>query len=515
MPDISLLIPSRGRPGHIEKLVESVRAASTLDIEVVVRIDADEPQRVEYERICSCHLSPVTCHLFSGPRLVMSDLWNDAAKHATADVMMLCGDDLLWRTSGWDVMVKNAFDAHPDKIVLVYGGDGHHASGFATHPLIHRRWYETLGYFTAPYFSSDYADAWLWEISGMIGRRQYLPFVTEHMHYSFGKAKIDQTMQENIDRRARDNPAALFASKAAERRRDAEKLLSVISNLKSQIPSGPALEVVCAYRSAESIGNDFAPKLSILIPCLEKRERSRSLLIDSLRIQPAYVNGSVEILTLTDSGQMSVGAKRNALLAAARGDYVCFCDDDDRLFGDYLPLIFEALTPDTGNLAPDCVCLTTLVTFDDGVKPPRLDRLSFEPTVNLPSTVYRMLDCGLHLCPLRRSIALKVPFEDVSWGEDVNWSRAVKPLVKTWNTIRKPVYHYDFSTVHTDTQRPGMVNHARWQQPVLRPGRMQTVAQRPQPRHAPSRASLVNTAWNSGQAGRSRLVRETEGRDIG
>lgn len=37
----------------------------------------------------------------------------------------------------------------------------------------------------------------------------------------------------------------------------------------------------------------------------------------------------VEILTLTDNKQRSIGAKRQALLNLAQGKYIAFLDDDD------------------------------------------------------------------------------------------------------------------------------------------------------------------------------------------
>ena len=447
-PVISLLMPSRNRPGSVAHLVQSMRSCSSLPIQVVVRVDGDEHQMPEYERLRD---AGVIDYLAQGPRLVMSDLWNDAARYAAADIMMLCGDDLLWRTPGWDRMVLDAFAACPDKILLVYGSDGHHQAGYATHPLIHRRWYEAVGRFTGPYFSSDYADTWLWEVSGMVGRRKYLPFLTEHMHYAFGKGGIDVTMQENIDRRARDNPAKLFVEKLPERQAEAARLKAAIAGFKPDAPVAPvsvAVEVESLYRA-----ENFSDKgsLSILIPCLTVRRASARALIASLVAQAQAGNFPVEILTLTDDGKMSVGAKRNALVAAAKGDYTCFCDDDDRVFGDYLELIFSALR---GGV--DCVALTTLVTFNEGTVSPRLDRLTFGSMGHPP-----VHNCGIHLCPTRRAITRAVPFESVNWGEDANWALAVRPLIKTHVTILKPVYHYDFNARTTATQQPGMVNHAR------------------------------------------------------
>jgi hypothetical protein len=126
-------------------------------------------------------------------------------------------------------MVEEAFAGCPDKILLVFGDDGS-ANGktFATHPLVHRRWVDAVGYFSAPGFSADYADTWPQDLADMVGRKKYLPFETEHLHPVWGKAEYDAVYQETNARLHRDNTPRLYADRLPERLADAQKLRAVM-----------------------------------------------------------------------------------------------------------------------------------------------------------------------------------------------------------------------------------------------------------------------------------------------
>jgi hypothetical protein len=127
---------------------------------------------------------------------------------ATGDILMQCADDIRFRTVGWDERVRLAFDESADKILYVYGRDGIADERMATHGFMHRRWYETLGYFTWPEFSSDYGDLWNYTIAERLGRLHYIPEVyTEHLHPAVGKAKMDLTHRERIERDKADDNA--------------------------------------------------------------------------------------------------------------------------------------------------------------------------------------------------------------------------------------------------------------------------------------------------------------------
>jgi hypothetical protein len=227
---ISLCCPTRGRPENVRRLISSAQeTAAHLDkLECVFYFDDDDKTsrtlRSDPAVFDGKRTVPVV-----GPRTVLSESWNRCADVAKGDILHHCGDDIVFRTRDWDELVEREFAATPDRILLVYGRDGIHDSNLSTHAFVHRRWVEALGYLCPPYFSSDWNDTWLFDVAGAIGRRRYLPeLYTEHMHFSNGKAPLDQTHRERLERGARDNVAALYAEKALERQRDAAKLRAVM-----------------------------------------------------------------------------------------------------------------------------------------------------------------------------------------------------------------------------------------------------------------------------------------------
>jgi hypothetical protein len=157
-------------------------------------------------------------------------MWNECYARANGNILMHCGDDIVFRTPSWDTIVRETFAQSTDKILLVHGDDmTPNTDALATHGFLHRRWVETVGYFVPPLFSSDWNDVWLTEVADMIGRRVKIPIVTEHMHYSFGKAERDANTNEREERGLRDKVVELFESTKADRIRDAAKLREVMA----------------------------------------------------------------------------------------------------------------------------------------------------------------------------------------------------------------------------------------------------------------------------------------------
>lgn len=220
---ISVLVPTRGRPVSVRRLAESALETARTEVEFVFYVDDDDP--TDTADVCGRYGRALV-----GPRVVLSEMWNRCAELACHDVRMHCGDDIVFRTAGWDQRVLDEFDRWPDRLVLVHGRDGYKDETLATHGFYHRRWTEVVGYFVPPYFSSDFNDTWWTEVADALERRVYLPDVyTEHMHPAAGKGPLDRTHRERLERHARDDVAGLYRRLASQRAADVAKLRAAIA----------------------------------------------------------------------------------------------------------------------------------------------------------------------------------------------------------------------------------------------------------------------------------------------
>lgn len=227
---ISILCPTRGRPENCRRLVNSVRSSCTIMPQLVLYVDDDDEAAGEYEELL--RLSKIKTNdgkdepliLLRGPRITLSNCWNRCAEAATGEILMHAGDDIVFKTKGWDDMVRRAFAAFPDRLVFVHGEDGVWGNKFGTHGFLHRAWMDAVGYFCPPYFSSDYNDTWFNDVFNALNRRIFLPFETEHMHPLAGKAEWDKTHKERLERHKADGVDKLYKELAPARFDDVSKV---------------------------------------------------------------------------------------------------------------------------------------------------------------------------------------------------------------------------------------------------------------------------------------------------
>jgi glycosyltransferase involved in cell wall biosynthesis len=177
---------------------------------------------------------------------------------------------------------------------------------------------------------------------------------------------------------------------------------------------------------------------------LPKRADVYNQLIAELNKQIAVANAQdkIEIITETDNGENTVGKKRNTVLDKARGEYVCFIDDDDMITEIYVSKTLKALESN-----PDVVEL-----------------VGFLPKYNLP--FIHNLNCGghfrkdgiqfrtpNHLNTIKTSIARQVRYPEISHGEDQDYSHRLwsSGLMKTEALIGDRMYIYQFDSSKSET----------------------------------------------------------------
>jgi len=172
--------------------------------------------------------------------------------------------------------------------------------------------------------------------------------------------------------------------------------------------------------------------LSILIATMPKRKWKFNRLLNSLDSQ-LPMNGSVEILW-NDSMEYNIGIKRQELLERALGEYIVYCDDDDRVSDDYVKKILEAT-----KTSPDCIGISGIITTN-GLKPKQWHiSKDFGSWFEKNEIYYRTPN---HISPVKREIALKAGFPAIKTSEDAEYSKRILPMLKTEEIVQGNIYFY-------------------------------------------------------------------------
>lgn len=182
-------------------------------------------------------------------------------------------------------------------------------------------------------------------------------------------------------------------------------------------------------------------RLSILIRSLESRQQKLDHLLRSLYVQllalPPQQTPLVEILTDIDNKEVTSGEKANRLLERATGEYICFIDDDDHVYDNYIKLILQATES-----RPDCVATQGHYSQNGGAKQLWMLSKDFHDH-DSNGILYRRAN---HLTPVKRQYALSAKFPHISNAEDKAYSQRLNQYLKTETTITEPIYHYDYET---------------------------------------------------------------------
>lgn len=380
---------------------------------------------------------------FSKGRPCPVDGWNQAAQISHGKVLMLVADD-LFATPHWDTKLLDALGSKIDQEAVVWvhaDPNDVRPNAIMTHPIMTRAYHDRYGFLLWPEYENWCVEVELTEVAQRDG------------------VIIDARKEIQFEHRA---PGLTGSPKDADNLKiekwypQAQKLLDARRAL-----GFPRLRLGGSLAQVQRVGEAGAapPKLSILICSLPQRSAMLHRLLDSLRGQ-AWVlpnPGDVEVLYLVDNQKMSIGTKRNKLIEAARGQYTCFVDDDDRVWADYIVQIFDAMKGE-----PDCIGMSGISTAN-GLYP-KISYFSDAAKV-LQGLPLRSLKQGAsndsvpiahvcHLSPIKRSITSRVKFQNISWSEDRFWTQAITPLIKTVTVLEKPIYHYDYRSNITAAPNP-------------------------------------------------------------
>lgn len=174
-------------------------------------------------------------------------------------------------------------------------------------------------------------------------------------------------------------------------------------------------------------------KLSILICAVPSRVNSTFYNLIQELMQQA--TDEVEILWFGDNKKRSIGQKRNDLITLAKGEYVVFIDDDDRITYDYI----ESLL---GGIKSGADAVVFKAKYTPNGREVFYD-IAYKHDFNTNSAYFRIPN---HLMCVKRTIALSVKYKDMNFGEDAEYAKRLRRAINTQHKIDNILYFYDYNS---------------------------------------------------------------------
>lgn len=199
-PKIAILVPSRERMNNRLTLISSI-ITTVKDINnVTLYLGVDEDDKTLPLALKISEAIPFVKIVKienKGKFIGLGKLWNILADTSTEDIISMIGDDMVFKTVGWDEEIIKEIDNSPeDKIQAVHCNDDCHGSRLAVNLFCHRKYMEVLGGFMREEFKINWVDQWLHQVFSAFGRLKYRgDIMIEHRHWVFGKATRDETAE--------------------------------------------------------------------------------------------------------------------------------------------------------------------------------------------------------------------------------------------------------------------------------------------------------------------------------
>jgi hypothetical protein len=138
--------------------------------ELLFYIQEDDPQKDDYIKMFKemNHTGYIV-----EPWQPTSYLWNRLSDIAKGELLCLMGDDVVFETKGWDKRIEEEASKYSDGIYVITTLDGRKEDDKnlgCPHPVVNKKWKETLGFFLPPQFMHRYLDTYTKRLAQSIDR---------------------------------------------------------------------------------------------------------------------------------------------------------------------------------------------------------------------------------------------------------------------------------------------------------------------------------------------------------
>lgn len=415
-PKLLIKIPTRSRPAKFfDTLDKHYKFLSRkVPYHFLISCDSDDPTMNNPQIIKQLKSYPNLSFSFEKGSCKVAAYNRDIHSGLPFDILLLSSDDMIPACVGYDKIIVDAMlENFPDFDGVLNFHDGNVGGQLNTLPVIGKKFFDRFGFAYNPAYLSLFCDEELTVISRMLGKEKVIDtIILKHMHPSYKHASWDDLYKRNQALFNRDKQVFI---KRQQKNFDFDR---------------------------DAIDNAMPMMWSILICTLDERADQFNELYTKLmdQIKQAGLEDKVEVLFYCDNREATVGYKRNQLLLASKGKYVCFIDDDDDVHDRYIEMIYERLLRN-----PDCINLIGVMTRN-GNDPRRfIHSIEYDHYFESKKVYYRPPN---HLNPMRRSIAIQYLFPEKNVGEDTDWAMKIAKakLLKTEERIAEPYYYYQWVT---------------------------------------------------------------------
>jgi len=304
------------------------------------------------------------------------------------DILLLASDDMVPYVNQYDRIIRDSMEQmYPDTDGVLFFNDGYTGRRLNTLVICGSKYYSRFGYIYHPEYKSLFCDNEFMDEANRLGKQTYYDQpIIKHEHYTHIRARPDALYNVN---------EALYS--------EDEKVYNLRKKMLGDIPDRKPLD--------ETRKID----VSVMICTLPERNAMFESLLEDIENFKNLTSLNVEVLTDATLG-ITTGAKRNLLVARAKGTYCCFVDDDDKITPDYFKVIEEAIL--SGN-DYDSIAFNGRFYVNFTFDKPFYHSLKYKDWSTGDNGYYRPPN---HLNPMKTVIAKQVLFKDISEGEDRDFS---------------------------------------------------------------------------------------------